>query len=385
MAQRISWESFTDSARRVTLEVLRNGPLSRTELATRTGLSTASLSRITKPLLDARVLHEVADLKPASTGGRPLEPLDVDASLEHFVGIKLTGEAAFGVLTDLRTQPLRTASVMLGSHRPAAVFDRLAELVAELAQDLDVRAVGLGLGGAVDGYTMIRSAYFLDWHEVDITAVAAPVLPMTVVATNDVESLLEAENWFGVGREIDSYAVITTGSGVGCGIVLNNQLVTSPDAGLGLIGHQPIDPSGGPVCDASHRGCAAAYLRLESIAAQASERLRREVSYDQTLDLAAAGDPDARAVVDGAGWAYGILIGTVANVALPQRVILTGEGWRLAEVAAAAVSDGLRFARNPLAAPVPLQLLPDDPLIWARGAAAVAIQQSIKASEASAA
>jgi predicted NBD/HSP70 family sugar kinase len=328
-------------------------------------------------LIKAKVLLEVPNCEPTPTGGRPLEPLDVDASLEHFVGIKLTGEAAFAVLTDLRTQPLRTATTEIHSHEPASVLKQMADLVADLAQDLAVRAVGLGLGGAVDNYTAIRSAYFLDWHDVDLKAIAKPLLEMPVVATNDIESLLEAENWFGAGREIGSFAVITTGSGVGGGLVLNNRLVTSPDAGLGLIGHQPIDPTGGPQCERSHRGCASAYLRCESISNQTSQRLGRPVTYDQALDLAAAGDPEARAVVDQAGYAYGMLIAAVANIALPQRVILTGEGWRLAQVAAPALAEGLRYARNPLAAEVPLQILPDDPLIWARGAAAVAIQQSI--------
>lgn len=63
------------------------------------------------------------------------------------------------------------------------------------------------------GYSTIRSAYFLDWHEVDLSTVARTFLAMPVIGTNDVESLLEAENWFGVGREAASYAVITTGSG----------------------------------------------------------------------------------------------------------------------------------------------------------------------------
>lgn len=50
----------------------------------------------------------------------------------------------------------------------------------------------------------------------------------------------------------------------------------------------------------------------------------------------------------------------------------------MAEVASAALAEGLEFARNPLAAPITLQIIPDDPLIWAPGAAAVAIQQSIR-------
>src|SRR5687768_5594242 len=79
------WVPVAGSARDVALEVLLHGPLSRSELARRLGLSPGSVSRLTKPLLDAGMLVE-AGVKREARIGRPSLPLDVVESSRHFVG-----------------------------------------------------------------------------------------------------------------------------------------------------------------------------------------------------------------------------------------------------------------------------------------------------------
>jgi predicted NBD/HSP70 family sugar kinase len=104
-------------------------------------------------------------------------------------------------------------------------------------------------------------------------------------------------------------------------------VVEGPDAGLGMAGRLPLDPLG-PRCPEGHRGCALAMLAIPSLCAAASVALRRDVSYDECLDLAAAGDPVATPLVTAAGRALGRLIATVTSLTLTNTVILTGEGIR---------------------------------------------------------
>ena len=66
-----------------------------------------------------------------------------------------------------------------------------------------------------------------------------------------------------------------------------------------------------------------------------------------------------------------------SNIAMPELVILTGEGIRLAQVGRERVLDGVRSARNPEATALDIRVLNDDPQLWARGAAAVAIQRFV--------
>ena len=105
-----------------------------------------------------------------------------------------------------------------------------------------------------------------------------------------------------------------------------------------------------------------------------SQAIGRPVSYPEALDLAASGEPAARRVVDDAGRGLGRLLAAIANLTMPETVVLGGEGVRLAEVAAAAIDTGLRADRDPRTRPIPLTIRSGENIEWCRGAAVVAIQ-----------
>lgn len=371
------WSPLSPSSRRVALEVLLHGPLARTELAHRLELSTPSLTRLTRPLLDSGVLREVADTQPHSSG-RPLQPLDVDPTVQAFVGIKLTGFRAYGVLTNLRADILRSASRDVTDTSPDAVTTVLADLVRELSAEATPAALGIGVGGAVRDFTLVQRAPFLRWTGVDLGRLVATATGVATVIANDLDALMEAEHWFGDGRDVQSFAALTIGAGVGGGLIVHNRLVAGPDSGLGLLGHFPLDPFG-PTCPDGHRGCADAMLTTDAIRSQATMLLGRPVSYDEVLDLTAAGDPAMDQIVGRAAHAFGTLIAAVANIAQPERIVLTGEGIRLAEVGEERLRAAIAQARNPEASELDLRVLEDDPTLWARGAAAVAIQRTVLA------
>lgn len=136
------------------LEILLDGPLSRAELSRRVGLSPGSLTRLTKPMVESGLLVEVVGGPTDARAGRPSQPLDLDAAAHHFVGIKLTGDSAIGVLTTLRAEAIASAERPLTDPAPSTV----AELVLELTDDLAVQVpagtpitgLGVAVGGRVD-------------------------------------------------------------------------------------------------------------------------------------------------------------------------------------------------------------------------------------------
>ncbi len=371
------WASLSPTARSVALEVLLHGPVSRTELAHTLNLSTASLTRLTKPLLDSGLLVEqVSEEIPVGGPGRPLTPLDIDPQLQHFIGIKLTGTHAYGVVTTLRCDILRESTCEISRSDPTAVADDLAAFVNELAADQPIAAVGVALGGSVRDFSLVKFATFLRWHDVDLRALLTERIGRPVIISNDLDALMEAEHWFGDGRDVHSFATLTIGAGVGLGVVVHDKLITGPDSGIGLIGHFPLDPTG-PVCTHGHHGCSDALLSSESIRAQATLLLNKSVSYDEVLDLAQTGDPAMELVVNRSAFAFGTLIAAVANIVQPQRILLTGEGINLARVGRTSLLQGVAEARQPETSALDLRILDYEPNLWARGAAAVAIQRTI--------
>jgi predicted NBD/HSP70 family sugar kinase len=370
------WNGLSDPARSVALEVLYHGPLSRAELARRLSLSAGSLTRLSKPLLDIGVLTEVGT-QLENRIGRPAVLLDVVPASRHFIGIKLTGDEAIAVLTTLRAEVVASQRAELTSHRPEDVVALMQGLAQELSREVDgIAALGVSLGGrSVDNAT-VASAVYLGWNDVPVARLLTEATGIPTVVENDVTAVTEAEHWFGAGRQCERFAVITIGVGVGYGLVVHDRLVTSSDAGIGLVGHLPLDPLG-PVCPLGHRGCSYAMLSIPGICASTSVALGRDVAYDECLDLAEAGEPAARRVIDDAGSALGKMIALVANLTMPHKVFVAGDGVRLAHVGRTAMMRGLAEWREPRAAPVDVDVQAFDFTEWARGAAVIAIQRYV--------
>jgi predicted NBD/HSP70 family sugar kinase len=373
-----AWQPLTGPSHQVALEILLDGPLSRAELSRRLGLSPGSLTRITKPMVESDLLVEVTAGPTDPRVGRPSQPLDIDPTTHHFVGVKLTADTAVGVLTTLRAEVIATEERPLPDHTPQVVADLVVDLARSLAGSAlsgvpAITGIGVSLGGHVarDGNVLLGN--FLDWTDVPFQQLVSTGSGTQVVVANDVTAVTEAIHWFGAGRGVSRFCLITIGAGIGYGLVVHDRLVDTTDAGLGLIGHFLLDPEG-PLCVLGHHGCAEAMLTTAAITSQVGAALGRPVQYDECLDLAKNGEPEALRVVTTAGRALGRLIAAATNFTMPELVVLGGEGVELAAVANGDVVGGLRADRDPAAHVPPLLLEEPTFTQWARGAAVIAIQ-----------
>ena len=362
-------------ARALAREVLIRGPISRGDLAARLGLSVASLTRLSRPLLDSGVLRE-ADEAASTSIGRPIRPLEVSPESHRFVGVKLTGDSAAAVATDLRSDVIGSSERPLRSHGVEDVVGTIADAVADLGAPGDFSGIGVSIGGKVGLGDMVLRAPFLGWRDVPLAALLQERTGLPVAVENDVVALTVAEQWFGAGRGEKDFAVLTVGAGVGYGLVVNDAVIAPPDAGLGLVGHFPLEASG-PRCSEGHRGCASAVLTIPGICSRFAASTGQQAPYAAILALAAERHPAASEIVDTAGAALGTLVSAVANLTMVELVILSGEGMDLADVAAASLHGSITRHRDPEATAVRLSRQPSDFAQWARGAAAVAIQRTI--------
>lgn len=372
-----AWTPDSGASLAVALEVLLHGPISRSDIARRLDLSPGSLTRLSTPLIESGLLVELDERSETPRAGRPSRPLDVVADSRHFVGMKLTGAELRAVVTDLRANVLAEESVPLTSQEPRAVARTIGELMTSVSQGLPTpTALGIGIGGLVADHGTVRSAPFLGWEDVPLGSMVENVTDLPVVIENDVVAFTEAQHWFGVGRGLDRFAVITLGAGVGYGLVIHGDVVVDGDSGLGLVGHWPLDPFG-PVCPAGHRGCARSVLTSTAISQAVSAAVGRVVDYPEALRLASSGDSAALRVVDDAGRALGRLIAAVANLTAAERIVLGGEGIGLTDVAAEAIQQGIALDRDPRARTPDLVSTSGDDSQWCRGAAVIAIQRFV--------
>ncbi|MET4636800.1 ROK family transcriptional regulator [Mycetocola sp. 2940] len=372
----LSDSEASDTARELAREVIIHGPISRSDLGRRLRLSPASLTRLSKPFLERGLFVEAAEI--AGGPGRPTRPLDVRVDAHRFIGVKVTGDAAVAVLTDLRATAVARAERPFDDHAVPTVVRTIAALVAELCgPGVDVDFVGVSVGGNVSGQRVVTRAPFLGWRDVPLADLLEEKLRLPVAVDNDVVALTTAEHWFGAVRGASAFAVVTIGAGVGYGLVMHDQVVSTVDSGLGLGGHLPLDGSG-PLCAQGHRGCSTAMLSIPSIEAQVSMALGSDVDYDEVLDLARSGHPVAAAVTNAAGRSLGRMLVMIANIAMVDAIVLTGDGVALWEIVGGVAAASMAEDRDPEATRVAVHVDTSGFDSWARGAAAIAIQNAVE-------
>ncbi len=362
------------SAQSVAVAVLRHGPIARAELARRLGLSSPSLTRLTKELIKARLVRERPAEQRAATG-RPSLPLEINADAAHFVGIKIITGAVYAVVTTLSGAVITRRRIGTRARIPGTFLNRVAELIKELqAEDRRIRGVGVGIGGPVSDGSTVRHAYFLGWGEVDVGAILSASVGLPVTVHNDVKALTLAQHWFGSGRDCRSLAVITLGVGFGCALVINDALITGDRGISGEVGHWQLSANG-PECNQGHRGCASVLLTSGGLASLVSETVGTPLGFEECVRLARDGDPAARVVFETSAYLLGRLCARIADLIAPERLVLCGEGIEFAIITEDVVRRGLVDHRSALADPDDLIMERLDFFDWARGGAALAIRR----------
>jgi predicted NBD/HSP70 family sugar kinase len=363
--------------------VLTEGPLSRVTLARRLGLSSAAVTKAARPLIDTGYLHELAATERTGPGaGRPASPLAIRADREFFIGVKITADELIGVVCDLHADVRAAKHRALPARDVDSVLAELATLVGDLLDSGDYRSrthrIGLAVSGDVDrGTGLVRYSPFLRWRDVPLRELAGTATGLTVTVENDVKALTAAEHWFGEGVGADSFALVTVGTGIGCGLVVHGRVVSGSHGVAGEIGHLTVDATG-PDCHCGGRGCVEAIAGTDAIVRQAREASGRpELTMDEAVALARGGDPAAAAVFARAGTAIGSGIAAVANLVGPERIVVSGEGLAAYDLFEAHIRAGYERQAFGAAAECPLSIrwLPFEE--WARGAAAVSIQSLV--------
>jgi predicted NBD/HSP70 family sugar kinase len=374
-------EAVAPAVTAVFTAVLTEGPLSRVALARRLDLSSAAVTKAARPLIDQGYLEELAATERTGPGaGRPASPLAVRADREFFVGVKITGDELIGVVCDLR------AEVRTSAHRrlPAPGVDNVLTQLGELVDDLldgpgdyrsRTRRLGLAVSGDVDHTTgLVRYSPFLRWHDVPLRERAEQLTGLTVTVENDVKALTTAEHWFGEGVGAESFALVTVGAGIGCGLVIGGRPVSGAHGVAGEIGHISVDADG-PACHCGSRGCVEAIAGADAIARQARAVTGApELTFADAVALARAGDAAVGAVFGRAGDAIGSGIAAVANLVGPERIVVSGEGLSAYDLFEPHIRAGFQRQAFGAAADCPLSIRPLPFEEWARGAATVSIQ-----------
>lgn len=226
---------------------------------------------------------------------------------------------------------------------PQAIVDDIISAVKELANGhLDtISSIGVGMAGQIEKNTgIVHFAPNLGWKDFPLKKALNNSLHLPVAITNDVRTATWGEWLFGAGRNCSNFVCIFVGTGIGGGIVIENQMVDGSSNTAGEVGHMILDIHG-PQCTCGSRGCFDALAGGGGIARKAKFAVATDPAGGKALIDLAGGNPEdinaghvfeayrrgiplAILIIEGVKEALVAGVTNVVNAFNPSRIIIGG-------------------------------------------------------------
>ncbi len=326
-------ETVRQVNRRIALNFIRqHDPMSRADLARRSGLQRSTVSAIVDQLIDEGWVTEGA-VTPVARGRRP-RVLHLNVERAGIVAVELRPETTTVGLARVDARFL--AQTTWVTPREAGGFVRkLADTVATMRRThprIVCEGVGVSLPGRVDADGRIVFAPNLGWPEVNLRECIESAIGLPVLLENAANACALSELWFGGQPDhVRHLVAVTVSEGIGVGLLLNGQLVHGAGEMAGEFGHVNIDPNG-PLCRCGKRGCweryasnSAAVQHYLSLAGPDRPEGGPPPHFNDLLRLAGSGDPHAEGALRRMAEYLGVGLAGLVTGLSPEVIIVVGE------------------------------------------------------------
>lgn len=261
----------------------------------------------------------------------------------YVIGIDLGGtNTVFGIV-DARGVVIASSSIKTGKH---ANFDDYIEELYQVLSNLiktndavdKIHGIGIGAPNANYYTGMIEDAVNLPWSSpIDLAGKLSEKFGLPVAVTNDANAAAIGEMTYGVARGLKDFIMITLGTGVGSGIVINGQVVYGHDGFAGELGHITMKRNNGRLCGCGRTGCLEAYCSATGVARTAREFLEvrnepsllrnlpiEDITSKDVYDAAVAGDKLAQDIFEYTGDILGQAFADMTVFSSPQAFVIFG-------------------------------------------------------------
>lgn len=334
--------------------IQHQGPISRVDIAERTGLAASTVSMITGELHDSKFIRECG--YATSTGGRRPRLVEVNPEGGYFVCVDLAGsEIAIGVLSLSFTvvqEWFYKKSNVSGEHLYQEIVRTIAEVLEWCQrQEFRVLSIGVAAPGLMDTSTgRILEASNLNWHDLNLDALLEREFQLPTIVENDTNAAAYGEFLYGLDQaeHVRNILYIAIGTGVGAGLIIDGLLYKGSQGMAGEIGHT-IVVQDGQLCSCGKRGCLETVISESAILRDYNDRTGGEAatSAEEVVQRAEAGDTTAIEVLLDAGHILGLAVGNQMNILNMDTVVFGGEVLSRDGLMLTAVKEGMKSALLP--------------------------------------
>ena len=333
----------------IILNTLREGaPLSRAQLAAKTGLNKTTVSSLVRELIERQFVREIG--YGQSSGGRPAMMLELNPQAGCIIGVEIGVDFILVILTDFTAHILWRWQEEINPHQPPetilnrainATRTAIGHYEAHISPGGDSPLLGIGVGipGLIDTDSgLVIFAPNLGWRDVPARDAFTAAFDVPIFVDNDANASAMGEHYFGAAQRVSNFVYLAAGVGLGGGIVLNGQLYRGACGYAGEIGHMTIIPDG-ERCNCGNRGCWETLVSQTAVirrVRQAIESGKRSlvnqlangdphrISISLIAQAAKAGDEVARQALEETGEYLGIGIANLINGFDPELVVFGG-------------------------------------------------------------
>lgn len=307
--------------------IYRNEGITRTQLAAQTKMSAMTVGRIVDFLLSHELLAERMS-KKSSDIGRPASRLYLNHGIVS-IGVSLDPSGIYIGLVDPYGNLLKFREYKIEPERlqPEELLEIVAEQIQEFITEnaLDgTQSVGIVVPALIDSKNQtVKISSQFKWIDVPVMEILGkyPHLPQ-ILLDNDTKARAQAESRFRSVKKCDNLVLFNIGSGIGSGVIINNEIYRGKENFAGEIGHTMLSMNN-RICECGRKGCIEATISLYSV-------LREARAIDPDIDLAGL----ERAYQENVAWARTLLnmtaenilmvINLLANAYAPDVIVLCG-------------------------------------------------------------
>ena len=213
------------------------------------------------------------------------------------------------------------------------VADSIREKMKQMDKDA-IAGVGVGAPGPIDAAGVVHRAVNLGWKTFNVKETLEALINLPVRAGNDANVAALGEMWMGGGKGYKDLVVVTLGTGVGGGIIVDGRMISGSTGAAGEIGHIHVDDTETDVCNCGNKGCLEQFASATGITRLANKKLAStdmdsilrggEVSAKTVFDAVKARDPLAMEVAEQFGKYLGDALAAVAGVVNPEAFVIGG-------------------------------------------------------------
>lgn len=301
------------------LRLLREEPLSRAELARRTGLTRATITGIADELIEEGLLRE-GKITRTTVGRHPIL-LELDPNAYFSVGVDISREGVSISVTDFTLNRVEEQCFSADLSKKD-VLEKLCEFVKKQASCRRILGVGVVAPGPLDtARGCVLTPRGMDaWHGFSVGELEER-LSLPVLLEKDSAALAIAEKRY-VGARA-SFLSLLADHGLGAGFIYNGHRFGSPEGYGCEIGHVSMDANG-PLCSCGNRGCAELYASIPAILSHARS-CGRELSWQELLAGAESGDSFCLDLLSRQAEALALACIGAVNMLEPERILLEGK------------------------------------------------------------